>query len=71
VRVNAVAPGFFETRMSEGVVKKAGTSIEQRTPLGRIGRPGELKGVVLFLASAASSYVTGQILAVDGGMTAA
>jgi len=70
VRVNAVAPGFFETRMSEGVVKKAGRTIEQMTPLGRIGRPGELKGVVLFLASAASSYITGQVLAVDGGMTA-
>jgi len=70
VRVNAVAPGFFETRMSEGVVKKAGHTIEQMTPLGRIGRPGELKGVVLFLASAASSYITGQVLAVDGGMTA-
>ena len=71
VRVNAVAPGFFETRMSEGVVKKAGHTIEQMTPLGRIGGPGELKGVVLFLASAASSYITGQVLAVDGGMTAA
>src|SRR5258706_1306739 len=71
VRVNAIAPGFFETRLSQGVVKKAGTAIEQLTPMGRIGRPGELKGVVLFLASAASSYVTGQVLAVDGGMTAA
>jgi NAD(P)-dependent dehydrogenase (short-subunit alcohol dehydrogenase family) len=70
VRVNAVAPGFFETRLSEGVVKKAGRAIEQLTPLGRIGRPGELKGAVVFLASAASSYITGQVLAVDGGMTA-
>jgi gluconate 5-dehydrogenase len=70
VRVNAVAPGFFETRMSEGVVKKAGRTIEQMTPLGRIGGAGELKGVVVFLASAASSYITGQVLAVDGGMTA-
>jgi gluconate 5-dehydrogenase len=70
VRVNAIAPGFFETRLSEGVLKKAGGAIEQMTPLGRIGRPGELKGVALFLASAASSYVTGQVLAVDGGMSA-
>ena len=70
VRVNAIAPGFFETRLSEGVLKKAGGTIEQMTPLGRIGRPGELKGVALFLASAASSYVTGQVLAVDGGMSA-
>ena len=71
VRVNAVAPGFFETRMSHGVVEKAGDAIERLTPMGRIGHPGELKGVVLFLASAASNYITGQVLAVDGGMTAA
>jgi NAD(P)-dependent dehydrogenase (short-subunit alcohol dehydrogenase family) len=70
IRVYDVAPGFFETRMSAGVLERALTSIEQMTPLGRIGRPGELKGVVVFLASAASSYVTGQVLAVDGGMTA-
>lgn len=70
IRVNAVAPGFFDTRMSAGVLERARTRIEQLTPLGRIGQPGELKGVVVFLASAASSYVTGQVLAVDGGATA-
>jgi gluconate 5-dehydrogenase len=70
IRVNAVAPGFFETRMSAGILARSQLAIEQATPMGRIGRPGELKGVVLFLASAASSYVTGQILSVDGGATA-
>jgi gluconate 5-dehydrogenase len=70
IRVNAVAPGFFETRMSAGVLARSQSEIERITPMGRIGRPGELKGVALFLASAASSYVTGQVLSVDGGATA-
>jgi gluconate 5-dehydrogenase len=70
IRVNAVAPGFFETRLSAGVLARNQAGIERNTPMGRIGRPGELKGVVLFLASEASSYVTGQVLSVDGGATA-
>jgi gluconate 5-dehydrogenase len=70
IRVNAVAPGFFETRMSAGVLERSRDRIERSAPMGRIGRPGEIKGVVVFLASAASSYITGQILAVDGGTTA-
>jgi len=70
IRVNAVAPGFFETRLSEGVLTHNQAAIECWTPMGRIGQPGELGGVVLFLSSPASSYVSGQVLAVDGGMTA-
>jgi gluconate 5-dehydrogenase len=70
IRVNAVAPGFFETRLSAGVLERARSQIEKAAPMGRIGRSGELKGVVLFLAAAASDYVTGQVLAVDGGTTA-
>jgi gluconate 5-dehydrogenase len=70
LRVNAVAPGFFDTRLSAGVLARNQEAIERGTPMGRIGRPGELKGVVLFLASEASSYVTGQVLSVDGGATA-
>ena len=69
IRVNALAPGFFDTRMSARVVEHAHAQIERLTPLGRIGAPGELGGVVVFLASAASSYITGQVLPVDGGMT--
>jgi gluconate 5-dehydrogenase len=70
IRVNAIAPGFFDTRLSAGVISRSRTEIERLTPLGRIGRPGELKGTALFLASSASTYMTGQVLAVDGGATA-
>jgi len=71
VRVNALAPGFFPTRLSAAVVERAGDRIKSVTPLGRLGEAGEMKGAVVFLAAPASDYITGQILAVDGGMTAA
>jgi len=70
IRVNAVAPGFFETRMTTGVLERSRAEIERSTPMGRIGRLEELKGAALFLASSASSYVTGHTLVVDGGATA-
>ena len=70
IRVNAVAPGFFDTRMSAKVVEKGRARIERLTPMGRIGRPGELGGVIVFLASEAGRYMTGHVLPVDGGMTA-
>jgi gluconate 5-dehydrogenase len=71
VYVNAIAPGFFRTRMTESLLARNQALVEAQVPLGRIGRPGELKGVAVFLAAAASDYVTGQIIAVDGGRTAA
>ncbi len=71
ISVNAMAPGFFPTRMTERVLQRAEHHIEAQTPLGRVGKPGELKGVAVFLASAASDYITGQVIAVDGGATAA
>jgi NAD(P)-dependent dehydrogenase (short-subunit alcohol dehydrogenase family) len=71
IRVNALAPGFFPTRLSGAVLERSGEEIKRLTPLGRFGAEGELKGAVVFLASDASSFITGQILAVDGGMTAA
>jgi NAD(P)-dependent dehydrogenase (short-subunit alcohol dehydrogenase family) len=70
ITVNVLAPGFFLTRMSEAVVARGGDALARAIPLGRTGREGELKGAALFLASGASSYVTGQVLVVDGGATA-
>jgi NAD(P)-dependent dehydrogenase (short-subunit alcohol dehydrogenase family) len=70
VRVNAIAPGFFHSRLTEKVLERTLPQLEERIPMGRIGRRGELKGVAVFLASAASSYITGQTIVVDGGSTA-
>jgi gluconate 5-dehydrogenase len=71
IRVNALAPGFFPTRLSAGVVDRSSDRIKAITPLGRLGETGEMKGAIVFLAAPASDYITGQIIAVDGGMTAA
>ncbi len=70
IRVYAIAPGYFATKMTEGVLAKSQSEIEASIPMGRIGREGELKGAAVFLASRASEYVTGQVLAVDGGYLA-
>lgn len=71
IRVNALAPGFFLTRMSEKIIARGDDYIRRTAPLGRIGNPGELAGAALFLASPASDYVTGITLPVDGGLSAA
>jgi len=70
ITVNAIAPGFVATRLTEAVLARAQAQIEAATPLGRIGRPEDLRGVVVFLASRAADYITGQVIAVDGGLTA-
>ncbi|SFK20697.1 gluconate 5-dehydrogenase [Halobacillus dabanensis] len=70
IQVNALAPGFFPTKMSKGVLEQGGNFILDRTPLGRFGSEQDLKGAALFLACRASDYVTGDVLVVDGGMHA-
>lgn len=69
VRVNAIAPGFFHSRLADAVIDVYERSIQENNPIPRVGEEGELKGVAVFLASDASSYVTGQTIVVDGGMT--
>ncbi|HYU19717.1 MAG TPA: SDR family oxidoreductase [Chloroflexota bacterium] len=70
VTVNAIAPGFFPTRMSRPLLEQNESRLASLSPMGRLGRPSELKGVAVLLASDASSYITGQVIAVDGGATA-
>ncbi|HVF47178.1 MAG TPA: glucose 1-dehydrogenase [Pyrinomonadaceae bacterium] len=69
IRVNAIAPGFFHSRLADAVIDIYERSIQENNVIPRIGSEGELKGAVVFLASDASSYITGQTIAVDGGMT--
>ena len=69
VRVNAIAPGFIETPMTDKLNDKQRESVRNQIPLGRLGRPEEVSRIVLFLASDLATYVTGQVIPVDGGMT--
>lgn len=69
INVNAIAPGYFPTDLTEYVREHGGDILLRHIPLGRFGGDDELKGAVVFLASDASNYVTGHILVVDGGYT--
>ncbi len=70
ITVNAIAPGWFPTRMSGGLIEKFEQEMLEGIPLGRFGNPEDLKGVAIFLASPAAAYITGQTIVVDGGVTA-
>ena len=69
ILVNSIAPGWFPTRMSTATINANRERFEQQAALGRLGDLEELKGVAIFLASPASSYITGQTIVVDGGST--
>jgi 3-oxoacyl-[acyl-carrier protein] reductase len=67
ITANAIAPGFIETDMTAAMSEKAREAVFAAIPLGRVGRPEDVAGAALFLVSDAAAYVTGQVLAVDGG----
>jgi len=71
IRVNAIAPGFFHSRLADPAIHLAEPSIKASSPIPRVGAEGELKGVAVFLAADASNYITGQVIVVDGGRTIA
>lgn len=73
IQVNAIAPGYFATEMNRALLDNAEFDawVCKRTPAGRWGQPAELAGLAVFLASSASSYVTGQTMFIDGGMSVA
>ncbi|HUI47280.1 MAG TPA: SDR family oxidoreductase [Acidimicrobiia bacterium] len=68
ITVNAVAPGPFESKMMAATLRDFGDSIARSSPLGRIGRPDDMAGVAIYLASRAGAYVTGAVIPVDGGI---
>jgi 3-oxoacyl-[acyl-carrier protein] reductase len=68
VLVNAVAPGFIDTEMTQAIAEEAKQALQAAIPLGRLGQGADVAAAVLFLASDFASYITGQVLVVDGGM---
>ncbi len=70
ITVNAIAPGFFPSKMTQGTLDTMGDLLKAEAPLGRLGSDEDLKGLVVLLASEASRHITGQIIAVDGGVSA-
>ncbi len=69
ITVNAIAPGLFPSKMTEGIMGNVGERVISVTPAGRLGGEDDMKGLAVLLASDASRHITGQTIAVDGGMT--
>jgi gluconate 5-dehydrogenase len=70
ITVNSIAPGFFQSKMTKGILTAMGDELAKEAPLGRLGDDEDLKGAVMLFASDAGKHITGQTLAVDGGVTA-
>jgi NAD(P)-dependent dehydrogenase (short-subunit alcohol dehydrogenase family) len=70
ITVNALAPGFFPSQMTRWLIENRREAILDTIPLRRLGGDDDLKGAVVFLASRAARFITGQVLAIDGGATA-
>jgi len=70
IRINCIAPGMFRTRMTEAIIERGEAIYNATTPMGRIGKSGEIAPTVLFLASEGASYITGQVIPIDGGRSA-
>jgi 3-oxoacyl-[acyl-carrier protein] reductase len=68
IRVNAVAPGFIDTEMTSGLAEETKKSFGEKIPLGRFGKAEEVAAVVVFLCGPGSSYITGEVIRVDGGL---
>lgn len=69
IRANSIAPGFLETEMTGSLTSEQRAQVVRRTPLGRLGRPEDVLGLLRFLLSPAASYITGQTFVIDGGLT--
>ena len=70
ITVNSICPGYFPTKMTRGTLAAAEQAIMSHTPMGRLGTDQDLGGLAVLLSSDASAYMTGQNIAVDGGITA-
>src|SRR5256884_6097196 len=70
IRINCIAPGMFRTRMTEAIIERGEAIYNATTPMGRIGKTGEIAPTVLFFASEGASYITGQVIPIDGGRSA-